>query len=205
MGAPEKHSLILWILIGYLSGSIPFGYIIGLLKGVNIRKVGSGNIGATNVTRNLGKFFGALTLLCDVMKGFVPVYFSGKIYHPPEILFVAGSAVLGHCYSIFLLFRGGKGVATSIGVLLALHPLLGFGYVLMWLGGFIVTRISSMSALSAASLMPVFSISIVNENSSILFIIFLTILLFYTHRDNLRRISKGEEGRMKDILGKGKV
>ncbi len=194
--------LIVAAFLAYLIGSIPFGLVIARFRGVDITRVGSGNIGATNVTRNLGKKWGALTLLLDALKGLVPTYLTLVYLGYKEALLVGTVAILGHCFSIFLKFRGGKGVATTIGALLGANPLLGGGFVLFWLLGFLGTRISSFGALTAASLMPIYAATVDAGLASLVFCYFVMFFLFYTHRENLQRIAKGTEGRMKELLGK---
>ncbi len=187
------------IIFAYLFGSIPTGYILAKLRGVNIREVGSGNIGATNVTRALGKGFGTITLLGDALKGIIPVLAVKKLL--PEgtenyelILCITGlAAVLGHIYSIFLRFNGGKGVATALGVLLALMPQVAGITILVWLVVFLLFRISSLSALSAFALMPISGYYFYQAGIFFFLTIFLPLLIFYTHRENIIRLLRGEE------------
>jgi glycerol-3-phosphate acyltransferase PlsY len=190
---------IIAIIFAYLFGSIPTGYILAKLRGINIREVGSGNIGATNVTRALGKGMGAVTLLGDALKGLVPVLFaksmlSKNIQNPELILSLTGlSAVLGHVYSIFLKFKGGKGVATALGVLLALMPQVAGITIGLWLIVFLLFRISSLSALTAFALMPVSGFYFFKTGTFFYLTILLPLLIFYTHRENIVRLIRGEE------------
>jgi glycerol-3-phosphate acyltransferase PlsY len=139
---------ILLCLGAYLLGSIPFGVVVARLKGVDLRQVGSGNIGATNVARALGKAWAIVVLAADAAKGFVPVWLGRRLGLPPSVVALAGFiAIVGHMFTLFLRGRGGKGVATSLGVALALSPLsalIGFGvYVVV----FAATRLSSLGSL----------------------------------------------------------
>ncbi len=185
--------------LAYLLGSIPTGYIIARLRGINIREVGSGNIGATNVTRALGKGFGAITLLGDALKGIIPVLAVKKLL--PEgtanyelILCITGlAAVLGHIYSIFLRFKGGKGVATALGILLALMPEVAGITIVLWVIVFLLFRISSLSALSAFALMPLSGYYFYQTKTFFFLTVFLPLLIFYTHRENIVRLLRGEE------------
>lgn len=187
------------IIFAYLFGSIPTGYILAKFKGINIREVGSGNIGATNVTRALGKGAGALTLLGDALKGIIPVlivrkFMSTNLQHPELLLSITGiSAVLGHVYSVFLRFKGGKGVATALGVLLALTPPIAGITILIWLLVFALSRISSLSALTSFALMPISGFFFYHTKTYFYLTILLPLLIFYTHRENILRLLRGEE------------
>lgn len=190
---------VISVIFAYIFGSIPTGYILAKLRGVNIREVGSGNIGATNVTRAMGKAMGAVTLIGDALKGIIPVLAVKKVL--PEgtenyelILCITGiSAVLGHVYSIFLKFKGGKGVATALGTLLALMPQVAGITIGLWLIVFLLFRISSLSALSAFALMPVSGFYFYKGKTFFYLTIFLPLLIFYTHRENIVRLIRGEE------------
>ena len=196
------YQLIAFCVIAYLLGSIPFGYVIARMKGIDITRVGSGNIGATNVTRTLGKKWGAVTLILDLLKGFIPAFITARWFRDYYGFVVGFCAIAGHCWSVFMRFRGGKGVATSIGVLLGASPVVGLGFVLLWLAGFTLSRISSIGALTAASLLPIYTAAADLRLSAIIFSYVLAGLIFYTHRENLQRIRSGLEGRMKEILGR---
>ncbi|HET6370588.1 MAG TPA: glycerol-3-phosphate 1-O-acyltransferase PlsY, partial [Nitrospiria bacterium] len=145
------------LIIGYLLGSIPCGLLVALgVKGIDPRRSGSGNIGATNVLRTAGKKEGLLTLLGDLGKGYLAVFLALKFAQGGEVWVLAAglSAVLGHLYSIFLRFRGGKGVATSLGVLLAIHPAVALATFGLWAAGFLTSKISSVGALIAFGMLP---------------------------------------------------
>ncbi|UCD85600.1 MAG: glycerol-3-phosphate 1-O-acyltransferase PlsY [Deltaproteobacteria bacterium] len=183
------------IILAYLMGSIPTGVILARTYGnIDLRKVGSGNIGATNVGRILGRKFGVTTLLGDMVKGLVPVLLARWLIASELLLLtVALAAFLGHLYPIFLEFKGGKGIATALGVFLGLTPLaaiLAFG---LWLVCFIVWRISSLSSLIAATAMPII-VGLLNDSRLYLvFSLIITALIFYTHRENIQRLAAGEE------------
>ena len=201
---------IYWELIGlgafsYLLASVPFGYLIARVRGIDITSVGSGNIGATNVTRTLGKEWGAITLIFDALKGFIPAFIALKTLGIMEAAVVGMLAIAGHCWSIFLKFRGGKGVATTIGVLLGINPFVGLTFIFFWLAAFAVTRISSLAALTAVSLLPLYGTFIDRHTPVIIMSFVLPFLIFYTHRENLERIKNGTEGRMKEITGQAKT
>lgn len=190
---------VISIILAYISGSIPTGYILAKLRGINIREVGSGNIGATNVTRAMGKGMGALTLIGDALKGIIPImvvkkWLSSGVENPELLLSITGvTAVLGHVYSIFLKFKGGKGVATALGILIALMPKIGGITIGVWLIVFILFRISSLSALTAFSLMPLSGYYFYRIGTFFYLTIFLPVLIFYTHRENIVRLIRGEE------------
>lgn len=194
-GWPTADYIILALAIGYLMGAIPFGLLITRLAGhEDIRKMGSGNIGATNVLRTGSKKLAALTLLADILKGLLPVLFI-QWYTGEEILgYYAGlGAFLGHLYPVWLAFKGGKGVATFIGALLGFNLWLGLIFILVWMLTAYFFRISSLAALGAT-----FTILLISAGyfSATFFILFMAILLFWRHRDNISRLLKGEESRI---------
>ncbi len=184
-------------LLAYLCGSIPFGVVVARMKGVDLRRVGSGNIGATNVARALGKGWAIAVLLADAGKGFVPVWLGRRLALPAEAVAVAGlAAIVGHMFTVFLRGRGGKGVATSLGVALALSPaaaLAGFAvYVLL----FAATRLSSLGSLCGVW---TFTILIVAGRSFPAPYVALAVvgaaLVTLRHRQNIGRLLRGEEKR----------
>lgn len=186
------------IVFAYLFGSIPTGYILARFRGINIREVGSGNIGATNVTRALGKGMGAVTLLGDALKGVVPIFLAKKLFmaggENQLILLITGlSAILGHVYSIFLKFKGGKGVATALGVLLTIMPGVALITILLWLIVFAIFRISSLSALTSFALMPLSGFYFYRTEPLFFLTILIPLFIFYTHRENIARLIRGEE------------
>src|SRR5438046_4064321 len=146
----------LLVLFGYLLGSIPTGYVLGFLAGVDVRKAGSGNVGATNVARVVGKRQGLLTLVADAAKGFIPVFVSAQFGLSATVIgFVGVAAFLGHLFPVFLKFQGGKGVATALGVFLGLAPLASLILILIFTVVVLSSRLVSLSSMTAAVLAPV--------------------------------------------------
>jgi glycerol-3-phosphate acyltransferase PlsY len=184
------------LAIGYLLGSIPFGLVFAFASGAgDVRKIGSGNIGATNVLRTGKKWAAAATLLCDGLKGAVSVLFV-RAYLPPGCeIFAALAAVLGHIYPVWLKFKGGKGVATFIGVTTALYWPVGLLVGASWLLAALIWRISSLSALIAIALSPVYFF-VLGRHEYAPVAALLAVLIFYTHRENIRRLLAGAEPRI---------
>src|SRR5512143_3774172 len=149
-------------ILAYLLGCIPFGLIVAKTKGVDLRAAGSGNIGATNAMRVMGKGAGALTLVGDVLKGSLAAFLAMKFAGHGAALIAAGAAVLGHDFPLFMRFKGGKGVATSFGVLLVVQPVIGLIGVLVWGGGVSIWRYSSLAALVGFALLPVWALVLGN-------------------------------------------
>lgn len=188
--------LLVAFLIGYLLGSIPFGMILTKLAGTqDLRTIGSGNIGATNVLRTGRKGLAAATLLGDMLKGTVAVIIAGTIDGPNAAMLAALGAFLGHLFPVWLNFRGGKGVATYIGVLLGLFWPAALIFAVIWLGTAYTTRYSSLSALIAAFVTPLFLWWFGHNALASLFVV-LTLLLFYKHRENIQRLQAGTEGKI---------
>ncbi len=184
--------------ISYLLGSVPCGYLIAKSKGVDIRKQGSGNIGATNVYRVLGKKEGILTLALDVGKGALAVVVFTLIF-PKEThidIVSAVSAVLGHDFSVFLLFKGGKGVATSYGASLPIDPLASLVGMFVWIGILLTTKYSSLAALLSFLIATLIAIS-GNDYIVRLYFLALYVLMIFKHRENIKRLFKREENRIK--------
>tara|TARA_R110002073_G_scaffold126646_3_gene271522 strand:- start:87 stop:695 length:609 start_codon:yes stop_codon:yes gene_type:complete len=185
--------LILWAVIGYGIGSIAFGLILTKSMGLgNLRDIGSGNIGATNVLRTGNKKAAALTVLLDGGKGAAAVLLARLFAGEDAAQVAALAAILGHCYPIWLGFRGGKGVATFLGILLALAWPVGVGCSIAWLIAVAVSRISSMGALAAAAA-STFLMVFLGYGSALLLGILLTILIFWRHRANIKRLKAGIE------------
>jgi glycerol-3-phosphate acyltransferase PlsY len=183
--------------LSYIAGSIPFGLIFSsLFSQIDIRGVGSGNIGTANVIRNAGLSAGILTFICDVLKGFIPTLFALKFYDT-RIAAIAGLlSVIGHIFSVFLKFRGGKGVATAFGVMLALNllpALLAFGVFIVVM---VIFRISSLSSLSATISILVINLIFRADINIILLNIILCVLIFFKHRENIIRLLRREEPKM---------
>jgi glycerol-3-phosphate acyltransferase PlsY len=190
----------LGLLEGYLLGSIPFGLLLGLVAGVgDIRTIGSGNIGATNVLRTGRKWLAALTLVLDAAKGYVAVILAdliGPHYGEPHLAAAIG-AMVGHCFPVWLGFRGGKGVATLLGVSLAIDPQLGGIYAAVWLAMLVLTRISSLGGLSAAASVPVALWFMGTRGGrTMLAMGLLAALVIVQHRENIARLLAGKEPRV---------
>ena len=188
--------LVVALLLGYLLGSIPFGLVLTKLAGTpDLRSIGSGNIGATNVLRTGRKGLAAATLLCDMLKGTAAVVISGYFGGPNAAMLAALGAFLGHLFPIWLKFRGGKGVAVYIGVLIGLFWPAAVVFGVIWLGTAFTTRYSSLSALVAGFVTPLFLWWFGHPALASLFVV-LTLLLFYMHRENIKRLQAGTEGRI---------
>ncbi len=192
---PEYVIDLLALVGGYLLGSIPFAFVISQAFGLgDIRQVGSGNVGATNVLRTGNRLAAALTLLGDVGKGVVAVLIARQFGDVPALIAALG-AFLGHIFPVWLNFKGGKGVATFIGIIFALAWPAALAVAATWLVVAAVTRISSLSALVAAALSPVyiwyFATPAYAAGAAL-----LAVLIFITHRENIRRLLKGEEPRI---------
>ena len=183
------------ILISYLLGSIPFGLILTkfFLK-KDIRNIGSGNIGATNVLRSGNKLIGYSTLLLDILKAILPVLYV-KFYYPDFIYISSLSVFLGHVFPIWLKFNGGKGVATYVGILFSINLIYGLVFGITWIIIFLFSKYSSLSSLLASIAIPIY-LFIVNEDQIIFFVI-MFVLIFYTHRENIKRLKNKEESKSK--------
>lgn len=197
----EQTTQIIWLapaaalLIGYLLGSIPFGVILTRLGGAgDLRTIGSGNIGATNVLRTGRKGLAAATLLLDGFKGWLAVFLIA-MWWPGEIQLAAAGAFVGHCYPVWLRFRGGKGVATLMGIVLALHWPSGLVYAAVWLGILATLRISSVAGLAAAVSAPV-STALFGRFDLVVLLLALALIVIWKHRENIQRLLAGTEPRV---------
>lgn len=186
---------VLAIAVGYLAGSVPFGLLITKLGGAgDVRSIGSGNIGATNVLRTGRKGLAFLTLLFDALKGFVPVFIFAQ--YSIEAMALAGfAAFLGHCYPVWLKFTGGKGIATFVGIALAFSPILLAVFAVFWLCIAFVTRYSSLAAL-CATLATCIAAWLITPLPVFVACCLMTALTFWRHRENIARLRKGTEGRI---------
>ena len=183
-------------VLGYLFGSIPFGLILTKLAGTqDLRSIGSGNIGATNVLRTGHKGLAAATLLLDMLKGTAAVVIAGAFGGPNAAMLAALGAFLGHLFPVWLGFKGGKGVAVYIGVLIGLFWPAAIVFCALWLATAVATRYSSLSALVASFVTPIFLWWFGHPALAALFAV-LTALLFYMHRENIRRLRDGTEGKI---------
>lgn len=185
---------------GYLSGSVPYGLILSKMAGLgDIRKAGSGNIGATNVLRVGGGKLAALTLLLDALKAFVPVFIA-KQFHVDYAVLAALGAFLGHLFPVWLKFKGGKGVASALGIAFGFSWVLGLALCAVWLAAALLTRYSSVGALSAFGLAPLLAAMITKDFQTISVIFMIAIVIWIRHHENISRLSKGTESKIK--LGK---
>lgn len=186
-------ALTLWATIGYLLGSIPFGIVVARMMNLgNLRDIGSGNIGATNVLRTGNKKAAALTLIFDAAKGAVALLLARNFAGEDAAQLAAVMAMLGHCFPIWLKFKGGKGVATFLGIMLAYSFPVGAACCVAWLIGAFGWRISSMGALVSASA-STFLLVLMSGGSALFMGIFLTLMVFFRHRENITRIRLGTE------------
>lgn len=186
-------------LIGYLLGSVPFGVLLTRMAGAgDLRAIGSGNIGATNVLRTGRKGLAAATLLLDALKGAVAVWIVAAFW--PDLAPIAGAAAfVGHCYPVWLRFRGGKGVATLMGIALALSPPVAGVYAVVWLGLLAIVRISSIAGMAAAISAPV-AAAWFERFDLVLVLLALALIVLWKHRANIERLANGTEPR----IGSGK-
>ena len=188
--------LILVISISYLMGSIPFGLILTkIFLKKDIREVGSGNIGATNVLRTGSKTIGYLTLILDVIKAVIPVlYIKFKF---PELIYISSLSVfIGHVLPVWLKFNGGKGVATYVGILFSINYILGIVFAFSWLIIFFISKYSSLGSILSSLTIPIFIFFNSNYENEYFFII-IFVLILYTHRENVKRLINKEESKTK--------
>ena len=184
------------IIFSYFLGSIPFGYLLTkIFLQKDIREIGSGNIGATNVLRTGNKYIGYATLLLDILKAIIPIIFV-KFYYI-DYLYIASLCVfLGHVFPIWLKFKGGKGVATYVGILCCLNIYLGISFGIVWLISFFIFKYSSLSSLLGSLSVPIVNFFILKEDV-IFFFIIMFVLIFYTHRENIKRLLNRSESKTK--------
>jgi|TARA_B110001452_G_C15048891_1_gene366263 acyl phosphate:glycerol-3-phosphate acyltransferase len=179
----------------YLLGSIPFGFILTkIFLKKDIRDIGSGNIGATNALRTGHKVLGYSTLVLDIAKAILPVLYV-KLNYPDYIFIASLCAFLGHVFPIWLRFKGGKGVATYIGILFSINLIYGLIFILSWAVTFIISRYSSLSSIVASLIIPIFLIYLENYSSN--FFIIMFVLILFTHRENVKRLKNKEETKTK--------
>ena len=183
-------------LLSYLLGSIPFGFLLTkLFLNQDIRNIGSGNIGATNVLRTGNKLIGFSTLFLDILKAVIPIIFIK--YNFPDFIFISSLSVfLGHVFPVWLKFKGGKGVATYVGILFCINYILGFVFIISWFIIFLLSKYSSLSSLLASFIIPIYHFYLIDDKNHFFFII-LFILIFYTHRENIKRLKNNTESKTK--------
>jgi glycerol-3-phosphate acyltransferase PlsY len=183
-------------MVSYLMGSIPFGFVLTkIFLKKDIREIGSGNIGATNALRTGSKLIGYTTLILDIAKAIIPVIYV-KINFPELIYIASLCAFLGHVFPIWLKFKGGKGVATYVGILFSINILLGVVFVASWGLVFLIFKYSSLSSIIGALSIPVYLL-ITNETNSVVFFTIMFVLIFFTHRENIKRLKNKEESKTK--------
>ena len=183
------------ILIAYLLGSIPFGFLLTrIFLKKDIREIGSGNIGATNALRTGNKLIGYSTLTLDILKAVLPIIYI-KIYFTDYIYIASLSTFLGHVFPVWLKFKGGKGVATYIGILFSINLIYGFIFIVSWIIIFLISKYSSLSSIIASLMIPIYLFLFDNNNS--IFFIIMFVLIFYTHRENIKRLKNNEESKTK--------
>ena len=191
-------TLLIALLLSYLIGAIPFGFLFSRAVGKDVRQEGSGNIGATNVNRVLGKKLGILTLLCDVGKGFLPVYLASRLLPQPmaiePLVALCGLAtVLGHMFPVYLGFKGGKGVAAALGVFLFFSPLTVFLALLLFIAVVYFSGFVSAGSLVAAAFIPLCLWSLGSDNGMLRVAFAITVLVWVKHSSNIDRLRRGTE------------
>jgi glycerol-3-phosphate acyltransferase PlsY len=175
-------------------GSIPFGFILTkIFLKKDIREIGSGNIGATNALRTGNKVIGYATLILDISKAIIPVIYT-KINFPELILVASLCAFLGHVFPIWLKFKGGKGVATYVGILFSINIVFGLIFAISWLITFVLTKYSSLSSLIGSLSLPAYLL-ITGQTNNVIFFIIMFVLIFFTHRENVKRLKNKEESK----------
>lgn len=200
---------VLAVAAAYFVGAIPFGLIIGMLRGIDIRRYGSGNVGATNTMRVAGKAAGIAALLLDIAKGIIAVTAVAPFFYELGVLvgrdlffaMMALSAVCGHIWNIFLKFKGGKGVATTAGILMALYPRLFFIGIIVWITSLCLSKYVSLSSVVASLSLPIAAAIFGYPWPAVGLCLTLFVICSYKHKGNLARIMKGEESRVKDVWG----
>lgn len=197
--------LFLGFAAAYIIGSIPTAYIFGkALKGIDVREYGSGNVGATNVFRVIGKVPGIIVLIIDVIKGYISATYlaSGFLYLAPVTrpelykILVGLSAIAGHNWTVFLKFKGGKGVAASAGVVMGLIPKIFWLGFMVWLVTFFITGFVSLGSIIAVISIPIFTLAFGEPAEIIIFMCLLCLIIVYKHKSNIRRLARGEEKRI---------
>ena len=183
-------------IISYLMGSIPFGFILTkIFLKKDIREIGSGNIGATNALRTGNKTIGYSTLVLDVLKAVAPVIYV-KIFYQDFLYIASLCAFLGHVFPIWLKFKGGKGVATYVGILFSINLYFGIIFIITWLIIFLISKFSSLSSLVGAASIPIYLL-ILNQFNQVIFFTIMFVLIFFTHRENIKRLKNKEETKTK--------
>ena len=187
--------VIIVAITSYLIGSIPFGFILTkIFLKKDIRDIGSGNIGATNALRTGNKSLGYGTLLLDVLKAIIPVIYT-KLNYPDYIFITSMFVFIGHVFPLWLKFKGGKGVAPYVGILFSINLIYGIVFISIWIITFLISKYSSLASLIASFTIPIYLLFFNNENLTFFSIMF--VLIFYTHRENVKRLKNKEENKTK--------
>ena len=187
--------VIIVAITSYLMGSIPFGFILTkIFLKKDIRDIGSRNIGATNALRTGNKSLGYGTLLLDVLKAIIPVIYT-KLNYPDYIFITSIFVFIGHVFPLWLKFKGGKGVATYVGILFSINLIYGIVFVSFWIITFLISKYSSLASLIASFTIPIYLLFFNNEN--LIFFSIMFVLIFYTHRENVKRLKNKEENKTK--------
>ena len=183
-------------LISYIMGSIPFGFILTkIFLKKDIREIGSGNIGATNALRTGNKAIGYSTLILDILKAIVPVIYV-KIFYQDFLYIASLCAFLGHVFPVWLKFKGGKGVATYLGILFAINFHFGIIFIISWFVTFFISKYSSLSSLIGSASIPIYLL-ILTQFDQVIFFTIMFVLIFFTHRENIKRLKNKEETKTK--------
>jgi len=197
-------SAVLLIVFGYLLGSVPTGYLVGRIAGVDVRKVGSGNIGTANVLRAAGKWAAVATLAGDMLKGLIPVVLARTLTDNLWLhAIVAFAAVIGHCWPVFLRFKGGKAVATGAGTSIGLAPLVGLGLFAFWWAVVLLSRYTSLGAIAVMVVSPFVFLLTGQPLPYILYTIVGGALVLWRHRENARALLNGTERKVGRRAGRG--
>ena len=187
--------VVIVAIASYLMGSIPFGFILTkIFLKKDIRDIGSGNIGATNALRTGNKSLGYGTLLLDVLKAIIPVIYT-KLNYPDYIFITSMFIFIGHVFPLWLKFKGGKGVAPYVGILFSINLIYGIVFVSIWIITFLISKYSSLASLIASFTIPIYLLFFNNEN--LIFFSIMFVLIFYTHRENVKRLKNKEENKTK--------
>ena len=184
----------LLVLCGYVLGSVPTGFLAGRVWGVDVRRAGSGNIGMANVLRTAGKWPAIVTMVGDMLKGFVPVFLARTVTENEWVVAATAlAAVIGHCWPVFLRFKGGKAVATGAGTTIALAPVVGLGLFAFWWAVVLVSRYTSLGAISVMVVTPVIFLLTDQPTPYVLYTVIGGFLVLWRHRENARALAKGTE------------
>lgn len=184
------------LVAAYLCGSVPFAYLAGLTRGIDIRTVGSKNVGATNVFRTLGRTIGIAVMVLDIAKGVVAVLVAEALVDSPWPVVAAGAAIVGHVFPVWLRFKGGKGVAVAGGTIIALAPLAALGVILLWFVVTATTRYVSVASIAAAIAFPPLVVLIGEDRPTIVFSVLAAAAVIVKHRANISRLAAGTELRL---------